>query len=896
MADPGMRHHGFASSAALQEYLLTLPPGGLVLVPQMRLAHQVWRRQRLAAREARVAAWEPVAMTTLGGWWRQLWRQAWLPQQPASRWQRLCCWRRILEAFPFQGQVLADLTWAALLDEAYDLLQRYQLPRPEPGGRMSPLIAWRETVFQEFAAQMAGQGLLTAAMVPAVLSEALAGGKVNLPDYLVVVGLETPAPAEEQWLQAVARRRPVVRLQLWGRGEQDLRCRAVVLPDRHQEMAWVAAQVLEQAQHLPLHRVAITAANLEDYLPDLRRIFQELLGPAATVAGGRYNFSLGPTLAASPLFQAAFLPLRFRLEGESRRDLLAWLQSPYYGVWREHQKRFLQWDLLWRQHNLGYGWAALRHAAQKAEAGVEDGGVVPLLDQALELLPGEPVPISHWQEQLSKLWRLLAFPTVRDNLQVEHWRQLQGLLAELAASAGDQPWPADRLWEWLSWGAAHQDLPGEGTSEAGIQVQGLLELRGLDYEVIFCLGLNMGVFPPPPRILPLLTFQERAAVLGGTFTSQHRFAEIAYRYLQAAAPHLILTRPLVYQEEEQIASQLIAATEEEKVTFVPLSHRHQGWLRSPAVQAAFRYPQGESRSQPEGPVPVELPAQISLTALERALACPCWFFLSDLLGLQPLAEAEVGLPAQVRGQTLHRVVFNFTTRFAKELGRLGYWQDDLAWQVLQSVIEAIEAENPQDPHWQAEITRWQGEEMGLLRRWLLLEKERYQQGWRWLQQEQNFGGLRLPGWPTALQGRLDRVDHHPDLGLMVWDYKTGEILAKTALLEEPRHFQLAGYVAAVQQRCVQVPKPRPVRAGIIGLKSIRGRHLKFEDYKLDAAAWEAIVRQKVQALAAVGAKFQAGAVGPAPNPPPSQRNGACRYCPFALLCGFMPAETEEAEA
>ncbi len=69
-------------------------------------------------------------------------------------------------------------------------------------------------------------------------------------------------------------------------------------------MEWVAAQVLELAHNgaVPLHRLAITAPNLETYLPDLRRIWQELLGPAVTESGGRYNFSLGPTLAETPAF------------------------------------------------------------------------------------------------------------------------------------------------------------------------------------------------------------------------------------------------------------------------------------------------------------------------------------------------------------------------------------------------------------------------------------------------------------------------------------------------------------------------------------------------------------------------------------------------------------------
>ena len=84
MIPPGTNSQFFHTSAELQEFLLTQPPGALVIVPHMRLAHQVWRRQRLAARAAGRAAWEPVAMTTLSDWFQQLWRQLWLPVRPAT--------------------------------------------------------------------------------------------------------------------------------------------------------------------------------------------------------------------------------------------------------------------------------------------------------------------------------------------------------------------------------------------------------------------------------------------------------------------------------------------------------------------------------------------------------------------------------------------------------------------------------------------------------------------------------------------------------------------------------------------------------------------------------------------------------------------------------------------
>ncbi len=225
--------------------------------------------------------------------------------------------------------------------------------RPPAWRRSLPLIIWRQAVIQKFAALLTERGLITAAAMPDFLLEALDQGNLALPDRLMLVGLETPAPVEQQWLEAVARYRPVIQVHLAGRQEAEVALRGVALPDRRQEMEWVAAQVLELAhnQGVPLHRLAITAPNLETYLPELRRIWQELLGPASHRNRRRViTFPWVQPWLKRQLFQAALLPLKFILSGEQRQDLIGWLRSPFYGAFRRHDKTFLRWDVAWREY------------------------------------------------------------------------------------------------------------------------------------------------------------------------------------------------------------------------------------------------------------------------------------------------------------------------------------------------------------------------------------------------------------------------------------------------------------------------------------------------------------------------------------------------------------------
>ncbi len=288
------------------------------------------------------------------------------------------------------------------------------------------------------------------------------------------------------------------------------------------------------------------------------------------------------------------------------------------------------------------------------------------------------------------------------------WQALLDLLAEVAGAGGERAWTAASLVEWLTWGAGRLDLPGDGSSEAGIQILGLLEMRGLDFDAVFCLGMNMGVFPPPPRNLPLLTSQEKALVLGGNYQSQGEFAGTSYRYLLTSAPRLILTRPLIDQDEDRLASPVIPPNiwEPDPVRFAALSQPHPAWLRSLAVQAAFLPPAPHQKVDQDELITMALPEVISLSALETAMACPCQFYLNVLLGLQELPELEPGLPPPERGSVIHEVLQTFTRRFLEVLQDTGVWDDAAAWHHLQEVVAEYHHRAQEDPHWEAEIARW----------------------------------------------------------------------------------------------------------------------------------------------------------------------------------------------
>ena len=732
--------------------------------------------------------------------------------------------------------------------------------------------------------------------LPAYLTAALKDGRIKLPSMVLVAGLETPAPLEDLWLKEVSRHTQVVYLQV--RGDLANVRQAVALPDPAQELNWVAAQLVELARGgLPLHQLAVTAPNIDTHVPQLRRVLAELLGPPQSPDGWAYNFSQGPHLAEVPLFKAALLPLSFIAARERREDLVSLLLSPFYGKVLVHGRPPAPWDRAFRERRVDQGWDQLRQAVLRSRPCEAETDVLERLERVWNSLKLSTATAGQWGRLLKAAWQELGFPRGLGEADREPWNRLVGLLPELETALGSLELKAGEFLEWLKIGAQRVILPGPGIQTAGIQVLGLLEMRGLDFAHVFCLGMNSGSLPAPPRPLPLLSAAEKRLVLGGTYPSQHHFAAELFHNLLGTAPNLTLTRPQSVDQEEQVSTPVYLG-EWSRAEMPVLATPNPAWLRSRAIQAVFHAPAAPvAPGYPDPSFPFPLPGEISLSQVSTALACPCRFLLENLLKIRELPEIEAGLDPRERGQLLHSILASFTTAFKEILDAEQAWDQGRARELLEEAVRQALASLTSDLHWQAEANRWLGE-AGLLWEWLRLERERFEAGWRWQEAEAAFNGLRGQDWPFSLRGRIDRLDFHPeDADLVVWDYKSGEIPKKGKVLDDLEESQLPCYLLAVQQGRVPLNQAAAnLRAGFIGLKSPRPQHLKHEDFGVPPSTWQEAAAAFAAKVTALGRRLAAGDFRPEPFPAPEKPNtGACRYCPYGLVCGFVPEPVSEEE-
>ena len=199
----------------------------------------------------------------------------------------------------------------------------------------------------------------------------------------------------------------------------------------------MAARLVELARRgLPLHRLAVTAPDIDTYAPQLRRVLAELLGPPQSPEGWAYNFSQGPNLSEVPLFRAALLPLTFIAARERREDLVSLLLSPYYGEVQAHGCPPAQWDRAFRERRVDQGWDQLRQAVLRSRPPEAEIAVLNRLDRVWDSLKLPAAPAGQWRRGLQAAWRELGFPRGLGEAEREPWDRLTGAPVRTGNRAG----------------------------------------------------------------------------------------------------------------------------------------------------------------------------------------------------------------------------------------------------------------------------------------------------------------------------------------------------------------------------------------------------------------------------------------------------------------------------
>lgn len=860
----------------------------LILTSGRRLARRLRHAFRTAQIHGNRQAWLPPRIVSLNTWLTAQWYESWPEEGLASDIACLTLWKEAVRETTLPDGLQADLRLYCALDETYTAIIRHKLLSP-PQDYPSPLISWRQRVIEFFENGLRAKRLIHPAALPVLIGNKLKTGSGLLPRPILCVGFESPAPVENDLLACLLKDYAAAMCFTELRDPPVLK--AASLPDMEQEVLWLAQEVLEKAQATPLHRIGVVVPNMKLYAPLISRVFQELLGSPAVDGGGNFNLSLRGSLLSQPLVQAALLPLRLMVEGEKRTLCLALLLSPYYGLWSGQRNALAQADLIWRQNSIPQGLHQLLSVLQKENPPLAARIHPPGQDLAdlLKKLDTRQTGAS-WLEALHSLWKVMYFPVLNNEQEEAMFEDLQGHLRNLACDLGKEEMDAPAFYTWLKYVLDKSPAAVPGHQEAGIQVIGLIESRGLSFDHLYVAGLLAGSLPQPVRHFPFLTKEEKNLVQGGTVESQYLFAHQAFSHLMTVASTITLTRPLEEKGDPLPPSPFWPESEE--------NPRLNYWLEpGPAhLRARWLYQahQGWRHYAPPHPPedkllrPLPLPATLSVTDVEKAISCPFKFFANAILGLTALDQPFIGIPPLERGNRLHRLLARFTRRMRQKGIPLA--DEQRSQSMLKQCMAEVLADVTENHYWSVEEERWSG----LLTAWLSLEKQHASEGWRWFREEADFADLQDASWPFAIRGRIDRIDVNDQEGkICCWDYKTGRIPSAVDIQTNLLAPQLPLYLLALRKGKISLPVSfQGLAAGYIGLKS-EGEAQLSEPVK-DQAGWHSCLLSWEEEITLLGRRLVAGNFPAHPKPVPKARQmGACEYCPYPTLCSYWKKDKEK---
>ncbi len=882
---PMLRRYLPDNQNLVAELLNSYENGDLILTPSKRLAHLVVRSYRSLMEKENVRGWEVPKVLSIAAWLKELSLMRDVPcvADKYLRWKLL---GDICSEYPPPDPLSGGVKLARSLDVALSTLIRHNIHwcsrEPE-----SELYEWRNEVFRRFFYVIRSSDLIHSEEVPFFVKKSKFL-QFYLPKRLHLLLLDTLAPSEQALIDNVTEK---IEALYWGIDETNLsphvewKC----FNEVEEEVRWVIRESMNVSHEIPLHGRGIVVMDPETVVPLFRKSFEDILGKAATDRDGSYNIAYADYLSNAGLFKASLIPLRFWLENEPRKLLISLLLSTYYGLWQGLRDEASLVDAELRKMNAHRSvFNYLKGIINRAEWA--DNVLPEVWLDCLERLRDFKGNCSGWFSLLDEFWEVTGFPVTGDEIDEISWRHYGDLRIKLIQALGESCLGLEEFYAWLVAAASEIPISHVGHEEAGIQVMGALDARGLFFERLWIVGLTEEAFPQPVRDIAFISPGEARGIQGCNTESQWHFASRLFPKLLAASGEIVITRHSFSDSEVVPPSPFWRGVEtREEYTFWEDSRGW--WVRSEVYRQALVGISKPSRwllppNVFPDPVPLE---EISVSQLESILSCPFKFLSEMVLCLTPLDEEFIGLHPLERGSLLHKVLEKFVKYVVAHSVDL---HSDEARNLLEKISRDTISKQGDSPFYDLELERWLDREKGLLTRWLEIEKKRLDNGYTWTMAEVPFSGLKLG--KIELKGRIDRIDSKDDGSLMCLEYKTGMIPAAKNVFDFMTQPQLPSYLLAIKRKLAgrmgihenSGNEPLRILAGYVSLK--RAGEVEVKEYKPKNESWESFFRRWEEWVLERIDPVISGVFEASPVPSPEEiKKTPCNFCPFDLLCNQM---------
>jgi probable DNA repair protein len=867
-----------------------LAAGGTVLTPTRRLAQSIRRAYDREQEAAGRSAWPSADVLSWSAWQQRAWETAQfaapLPLLLDAG-QELALWERIVERSDEAARLLDARAPAAQARDAWSIACAHRLHAALAGSagaeETQAFLRWSRA----FVRFCEAHRLIDTPRLTDALAEQFRAGNLPAPLRLALTGFDALDPQRVALLDVLQARGAQVDVLQPSASPGGAAVISHARPE--DEIRYAAGWARGRLASRPDARIGIVVPDLASRRAAIARVFDAVVQPDAALEAGSarprpWNVSLGLPLSDWPVVHAALLALELpggRLPA-ARMGVL--LRSPFLGEAQAEQLPRALLDL--RMCALGEPHVDLD--ALEFEAGhAHRSFACPRLLQRLRELRRRAREKAHarqlpsaWGPHLQSLLAALGWPGERtldseEHQAVEAWRDLVAGLARFDLIVGDIGYArAVHLVRQL----ASERLFQPETPDVPVQILGMLESAGLQFDHLLVLGLHGEAWPRAARPNPLLPveLQRRAEVPGSGAPWELAFARRTMHAWRCSAAEVTFSHARAAEDDRELrASPLLR-----ELPPAPEAIAYEGHAaRIFAARATETLDDSEVT-----PLPAGIALRSGVSVFRDQAACAFRAFAAHRLGADGIEHPGDGLNALERGTLVHEALAFFWTDVRDHAALVALSETDRTARVRDAVDRAIAKFGPRRRS--LLLSRFIDLERerlsGLLLQWLDVDRAR--PAFTVLppeaQQDVEVAGLRL-------RIRPDRIDRLADGREVLIDYKTGDARPAQWFGARPDEPQLPAYALA------RTPRPAALAFGIVrpGECELRGvgeddtfgagihpladakAADKAQDWTGQLEAWSATV-------AALGARFRGTEV----RADPKNGTQTCRLCAFGALC------------
>ncbi|MBN1684455.1 MAG: PD-(D/E)XK nuclease family protein [Gammaproteobacteria bacterium] len=868
-----------------------LKPDTLILTANKRLTRNIVHEYDQYRTDQNQKTWKTIEALPFDTWLKKCWEIAQLqniapPKILLNSHQEKYLWQEII------GKWLDDNPSAALLNvyqtakaaqKTWNLLHQWKIPLTHPDltatEESQTFCQWAKA-FQSLCHQ---NSWLTQTELAREIRNLFERNLITPPANLMLAGFLELSPAK---LDATFG----VRHQKLHQTEPSASSIMTIALDNTETeiytMARWAKHLLEQNEENKQHfhaqiTIGCIVPQLSEIHDQVERIFRELVFDTKNYI----NISMGKRLAEYPMARAAFDLLSFAMDDEiSVQQFSTILCSPFLENYENQINQRALLDAQLREiGKIKFTLAELTKIIFQIDPNSEFLEKLNQLSNLQSHFKKTSYLPSAWIEIFQDILTIFGWPGLKNLSHEEysifdHFQKL--LLAYSKLDLFSQKMSSQKAFNELTCIASSAEFIFQPNSinhkNAPIQIIGLFEAIGLNFDYLWVMGMdhkNWPTQPSPNNFLPLF-LQKKYNLPHVDAKREYNYCKTIMDILLSSAKTIIFSYPQNYNDEKLQPSPFI-----KKFTHIALPQLHLPEFKKREEQLFLNRKPLEKTMDERAPTLNETQETVrgGTALLKDQAACPFRAFAIHRLNAKSLEAPQEGFSPKERGLILHDAL-EILFKNIHSLEKLNSLLPADLEKLIHSAIHAA-FKNKSIQFYDSFLRIEQKRIYQLLSRFLSLEKKR--PAFEILALEKKYhvqiGQLNL----KVRIDRLDKVNEH----CVLIDYKTGLTSVKDWFGERPNEPQLPLYATFMKTAAIAFAQ--------IHIKSVKFNSVSFVENLLpqnkiishiknveNNSSWDEQLQSWRKHLKKLADEFFEGWAKVAPKNPPK----TCRHCALKSLC------------